>query len=77
MKDMIDVAIAQTNQSFRDSGVGNVHVKLAHAYETDYVESGSHFEDVYRFRNKPDAILPPDARSTMEKRCWPLPTLSS
>ena len=57
VKDMIDVAIAQTNQSFRDSGAGNVHVKLAHAYETDYVESGSHFEDVYRFRNKGDGYL--------------------
>ncbi len=57
VKDLIDVAIAQTNQSFRDSGAGNVHVKLAHAYETDYVESGSHFEDVYRFRNKGDGFL--------------------
>ena len=56
-KDLIDVAIAQTNQSFRDSGAGNVHVKLAHAYETDYVENGSHFDHVYRFRNKGDGYM--------------------
>ena len=56
-KDLIDVAIAQTNQSFRDSGAGNVHVKLAHAYQTDYVESGSHFDHVYRFRNKGDGYM--------------------
>ncbi len=53
-KDLIDVAIAQTNQSFRDSGAGNVRVKLVHAYQTDYVEKGSHFDHVYRFRNKGD-----------------------
>jgi hypothetical protein len=57
VKDMIDVAIAQTNQSFRDSGAGNVRVKLAHAYQTDYVENGSHFDHVYRFRNKGDGSM--------------------
>jgi hypothetical protein len=56
-KDLIDVAVAETNQSFRDSGAGNVRVKVVHAYQTDYVESGSHFEDVYRFRNKGDGYL--------------------
>ncbi len=56
-KDLIDVAIAETNQSFRDSGIDNVHVKLAHAYETDYVEKGSHFDHVYRFRNKGDGYM--------------------
>ena len=57
VKDLIDVAIAQTNQSFRDSGAGNVRVKLVHAYETDYVENGSHFDHVYRFRNKGDGYM--------------------
>ena len=56
-KDLIDVAIAEANQSFRDSGAGNVSVKLAHAYETDYVEKGSHFDHVYRFRNKGDGYM--------------------
>ncbi len=56
-KDLIDVAIEEANQSFRDSGIDNVRLKLVHAYQTDYVESGSHFEDVYRFRNKGDGYL--------------------
>ncbi len=47
-KDLIDVAIAEANQSFKDSGIDNVHVKLAHAYETDYAEQGSHFDHVYQ-----------------------------
>lgn len=57
-KDLIDVAIAEANQSFLDSGAGNVRVKLVHAYETDYVEDGgSHFEHVYRFRDKDDGYM--------------------
>src|SRR5699024_4084604 len=57
VKDLIDVAIAQANQSFADSGAGNVHVKVVHAYETDYVENGTHFDHVYRFRNKGDGYM--------------------
>ena len=56
-KDLLDVAIAEANQSFRDSGIDNVRVKLAHAYETDYAEKGSHFDHVYRFRNKGDGYM--------------------
>ncbi len=56
-KDLLDVAVAEANQSFRDSGIDNVHVKLVHAYETDYVEKGSHFDHVYRFRNKGDGYM--------------------
>jgi Metallo-peptidase family M12 len=56
-KDLIDVAIAEANQSFRDSGIDNARVKLAHAYETDYAEKGSHFDHVYRFRNKGDGYM--------------------
>jgi hypothetical protein len=28
-----------------------------HAYQTDYVENGSHFDHVYRFRNKGDGYM--------------------
>lgn len=56
-KDLIDLAIVEANQSFKDSGIDNVHVKLAHAYETDYAEQGSHFDHVYRFRNKGDGYM--------------------
>ncbi len=57
VKDLIDVAIAQANQAFIDSGAPNVHVKVVHAYETDYVENGTHFDHVYRFRNKGDGYM--------------------
>jgi Metallo-peptidase family M12 len=56
-KDLIDLAIVEANQSFKDSGIDNVRVKLAHAYETDYAEQGSHFDHVYRFRNKGDGYM--------------------
>jgi len=56
-RDLLDVAVAEANQSFRDSGIDNVRVKLVHAYETDYVENGSHFDHVYRFRNKGDGYM--------------------
>ncbi len=36
--DLIALAIEDANQSFRNSGVGNVRLELAHAYQTDYVE---------------------------------------
>jgi len=56
-KDLIDVAIAEANQSFRTSGIDNVRLKVVHAYETDYVEDGSHFDHVYRFRDKGDGYM--------------------
>jgi hypothetical protein len=56
-KDLIDVAIAEANQSFRASGIDNVRLQVVHAYETDYVEDGSHFDHVYRFRDKGDGYM--------------------
>ena len=56
-KDLIDVAIAEANQSFRASGIDNVRLKVVHTYETDYVENGSHFDHVYRFRDKGDGYM--------------------
>jgi hypothetical protein len=56
-KDLIALAIQQTNQSFRNSGVGDVRIELAHAYETPYAESGSHFDQVFAFAEKNDGIL--------------------
>lgn len=56
-RDLIELAVADVNQSFRNSGIDHVHVRLAHAYETDYVESGSHFEHVFRFADKGDGYM--------------------
>jgi hypothetical protein len=57
VKDLIDVAVEEVNQSFRNSGIDNVRVRLVHAYQTDYKESGSHFEHVFRFADKGDGYM--------------------
>ena len=56
-RDLIALAIEDANQSFRMSGLGNVRLKLVHAYETDYVENGSHFNHVFRFADKGNGIM--------------------
>lgn len=55
--DLIPLAIEDANQSFRSSGISNVTLELAYAYQTDYVESGTHFEHVFRFADKGDGYL--------------------
>ena len=56
-KDLIALTVAETNQSFRASGVKNVKMKLVHAYQTDYAEKGGHFEHVYAFVRKDDGVM--------------------
>lgn len=55
--DLIAVAIEMANQSFRNSGVGEIRLELARSYETDYVESGGHFDHVWRFADKGDGFM--------------------
>lgn len=48
-KDLIALAVEQTNESFANSGVGNVTLRLVHSQKVDYDESdGEHFEHLYR-----------------------------
>ena len=56
-RDLIEGAIVDANVSFLNSGIGNVRLELVHAYETDYVESGSHFDHVWRFADKGDGVM--------------------
>jgi hypothetical protein len=56
-KDLIALAVEEANQSFRNSGLGYIRLKVVHAYETDYVESGTHFEHVFRFADKGDGYM--------------------
>jgi ABC-type tungstate transport system permease subunit len=56
-KDLIALAVADTNQSLRESGVSDVKIKLVHAYQTDYVEKGGHFEHVYAMVRKDDGVI--------------------
>lgn len=55
--DLIPLAIEDANESFRMSGITNVELELAYAYETDYIETGSHFEHVFRFAGKNDGYM--------------------
>lgn len=56
-RDLVALAIEDANQSFRNSGVGNVELELVHTYQTDYVEAGSHFDHVFGFAEKKDGIM--------------------
>jgi hypothetical protein len=55
--DLIALAIEDANQSFRNSGIGHVRLELAHAYQTEYAEQGSHFDHVFRFADKGDGYM--------------------
>lgn len=56
-RDLIEVAVEEANQSFRNSGIDDVRLRLVHAYQTSYVEEGSHFEHVFRFADKGDGYM--------------------
>ncbi len=56
-KDLIALAVAEANQSFKASGIPNLQIKLVRAYETNYVEKGTHFDHVYQFTEKGDGAL--------------------
>ena len=56
-KDLIALAIEEANQSFRNSGLGHIRLEVVHSYQTDYVESGSHFDHVFRFADKGDGYM--------------------
>lgn len=57
VRDLVALAVEEANQSFRNSGLGHIRLQLAHAYQTDYVESGSHFEHVWRFADRGDGFM--------------------
>ncbi|HEY7085525.1 MAG TPA: hypothetical protein VH519_11985, partial [Hyphomicrobiaceae bacterium] len=57
-RELIDLAIEEGNESFRMSSLGQVQLRLVHAYETDYVEEGAaHFDHVWRFADKGDGYM--------------------
>ena len=43
-------AIEEANQSFRNSNLGQVKLRLVHAYQTDYVEEGDAFRSPLALR---------------------------
>jgi len=57
-RELIDLSIEEGNESFRMSSLGQVQLRLVHAYETDYVEDGAaHFDHVWRFADKGDGYM--------------------
>ena len=56
-RELIHLAIEEGNESFRKSNLGHIKLRLVHAYETDYVEKGEHFEHLYRMVDKGDGHM--------------------
>lgn len=52
--DLVALAIAEANQSFKRSGIAGLRIEVVHVYQTDYVEQGTHFEHMFRFAEKKD-----------------------
>ena len=55
--DLVGPAIEEANRSFRLSNLGHISLRLVHAYRTDYVEEGDHFDHVWRFADKGDGNM--------------------
>jgi metallopeptidase family M12-like protein len=55
--ELVDLSIEEANHSFRMSNLGNIKLRLVHAYQTDYVEQGQHFDHVWRFADKGDGYM--------------------
>src|SRR5262245_5803606 len=57
-RELVGLAIEEANESFRQSGIGHVKLRLVHAYQTDYLEEGAaHFDHVWRFADKGDGYM--------------------
>jgi hypothetical protein len=49
LPDLLALAVEQVNQSFRNSGLANIRLRLVHTQVVGYVESGAgHFDHLYR-----------------------------
>ncbi|HEY2981137.1 MAG TPA: M12 family metallo-peptidase, partial [Anaerolineales bacterium] len=56
-RELIELAVEEGNESFRMSGLGHIKLRLVHAYKTNYVEEGAHFDHVWRFADKGDGYM--------------------
>jgi Metallo-peptidase family M12 len=56
-REVIEPAIEAGNESFQMSGIGQVRLRLVHAYQTDYVESGDQFVHLWRFADRGDGYM--------------------
>ena len=58
-RELVELAMEEANESFRQSGVGHVKLRLVHTYQTDYAEEpgSSHFDHVWAFADKGDGKM--------------------
>jgi Metallo-peptidase family M12 len=56
-RELVEFAIEEGNESFRNSGLGHIKLRLVYAYQTNYVEKGGHFDHVWRFADKGDGYM--------------------
>jgi len=56
-RELVDLSIEEANQSFRISNLGHTKLRLVHAYQTDYLEEGEHFDHLWRFADKSDGYM--------------------
>jgi hypothetical protein len=56
-RELVDLSIEEANESFRISNLPHIKLRLVHAYQTDYVEDGAHFDHVWRFADKGDGYM--------------------
>jgi hypothetical protein len=57
VRELVEFAIEESNEAFRISGLGHIRLRLVHAYQTDYVEEGTHFDHVWRFADMDDGYM--------------------
>ena len=55
--ELVDLAIEEANQSFRNSNLAQIKLRLVNAYQTDYAEEGMHFDHLWRFADKGDGYM--------------------
>src|SRR5262245_16694519 len=56
-RELIDLAIEEANHSFRMSNLPHIKLRLVHAYQTNYVEEGEHFQHLWRFADRADGYM--------------------
>jgi hypothetical protein len=56
-RELVELAVEETNQSFRNSGLARIRLELVHTYQTDYVEDGEHFDHLWRFADRGDGHM--------------------
>ena len=56
-RELVEMAVEEGNNAFRNSKIDNVKLRLVYAYQTNYLEKGSHFDHVWRFADKGDGYM--------------------